>query len=134
MELGDEIGPLEVDITDDSVTAFCRLWGAPKSNRFTDESVAKEVGLAGPIVPGIMSMALMARLLTDWSSNGFLKRLDVVFRQPVPHGRVVIRAVITGKRQEDGEALIECDVHMSNEESGQLVGGMAVISLSGAGP
>ena len=135
VELGDEIGPLERDITNETVAALCQVWGNPMPNRFTDEEMAKEVGLPGPIVPGVMSMAMMAQLLTHWCSaplaspNGVLKVLDVVFRQPVPHKPVVIAAVVTDKREEGGENLIECDVYMSNEESGRLVGGKAIISL-----
>ena len=128
--IGDEIGPLERVISGESVLAFCKVWGSPMPNRFTDESTAKEVQLPGPIVPGIMSMALMAQLLTHWSPHGTLKRLDVLFRQPVLHGPVIISALVTDKREEGGEKLVECDIHMSNQDSGRLVGGTAVISLA----
>ena len=76
-----------------------------------------------------MSMAMIAQVLTDWSPNGTLKHLDVVFRQPVPHKPVAIGGVVTDKREEGGEYLVECDVYMSNEESGHLTGGKAIISM-----
>ncbi len=129
VELGDEIGPLKKDITDEAVAAFCKVWGNPTPNRFTSDAEAKKARLPGPIVPGIMSMALMAQLFTHWSPNASLKHLDLVFRQPVTHKPVVIAAVVTDKREENGEYLVECDVYMSNEESGRLVGGKAIISL-----
>jgi acyl dehydratase len=140
VELGDEIGPLQKDIRREAVADFCEVWDNPVPNRFTDEKAAKEVGLAGPIVPGAMSMALMAQLLTGWCSAppgspaGVLKHLDVVFRQPVPHRPVVIAALVTDKREEGGEYLVECDVYMSNEESGRLAGGKAIISLPSRQP
>ncbi len=133
VELGDEIGPLEEVISDESVIAFCEVTGAAMPNRFTDADIAKQVRLPGPIVPGIMSMAIMARLLTDWSPGVVLKHLDVVFRQPVPHKFVSISAVVTDKREESGEYLVECDVYLSNEESGRMIGGRAIISLPGRG-
>ena len=129
VELGDEIGPLEKDLSDEAVAAFCGIWGTGGPNRFTDVEEAKKSRLPGPIVPGIMTMAVMAQLLTGWSSSAALKQLDVVFRQTIPHKPATISAVVTDKREEDGEHLIECDVILSNEESGRLVGGKAVLSL-----
>ena len=134
VELGDEIGPLEKEIGEEAVAAFCRVWGSPTPNRFTDAETAKEAGLPWTIVPGSMSTAIMAQLLADWAPNGVLKRVDVVFRQPVPHRRVIVAAVVTNKRREREENLIECDVYMSNQESGRLIGGNAVISLPSLEP
>jgi acyl dehydratase len=129
VELGDEIGPLEKDITDDAVLAFCKIYTSCTPNRFTDEQIAKEVGLPEPIIPGVMSMAMMAQLLTVWAPEGSLKHLDVVFRQPVFHRPIAISAVVTDKREEDGVHLVECDVYLSDEERGRLVGGRAVMAL-----
>jgi acyl dehydratase len=129
IEIGDEIGPVEKYIADEDVEAFCRLWGAPVPNRFTDEDSAALVNLSWPIVPGIMSMAIMSQLFTTWE-GATLKHLDVVFRQPVPHDVVAITAIVTDKREENDEYLAECDVYLSTEENGRLVGGKAIIELA----
>ena len=65
IELGDEIGPIEKVATDDEVSNFCHVWGAPTPNRFTNADVAAKSGMKETIVPGIMTMAMMAQLLTD---------------------------------------------------------------------
>ena len=129
IEIGDEIGPVEKYITDEEVEAFCRLWGAPLPNRFTDEGSAARVNLSWPIVPGIMSMAIMSQIFTAWEGAA-LKHLDVIFRQPVPHDLVAITAIVTDKREENDEYLAECDVYLSTEENGRLVGGKAIIGLA----
>ena len=129
VDLGDEIGPRQKDISVEAVAAFCLVRGSGRPNRFQDEDYARSVGLSGLIVPGIMSMAMMAQLLTDWSPSVFLKHLDVVFRQPVFHKSVVITAVVTDKREDGGEHLVECDVILSTEDRGQLIGGKAVLAL-----
>ena len=130
VELGDEIGPMETEATDEGVEAFCRVWENRKPNRFTDSDSATKVGLAGPIVPGIMAMAIMTRLLTDWAGPGALKDLDVVFRQPVPHHKpLIVTATVTDTRQEDGENLVECDVMLTGSEGERYVGGKAIITL-----
>ena len=83
IEIGEEIGPLEKTVNSGAVAAFCKVWGNPIPNRFTDPEIAKQVRLSGPIVPGNMTLAMMAQLLVDWSPNVALKLLDVVHRQPV---------------------------------------------------
>lgn len=130
VELGDEIGPLELVATDDDVVSFCRLWGNDKPSRFTDAEIAAKSRLPGPIVPGVMSMALMAQLLTGWAGPEGVKDLDLVFRQPVPHNKPLkVSATITDTRQEDGENLVECDVLMTGDEGERYVGGKAILSL-----
>lgn len=129
IEIGAEIGPIEKIITDEAVAAFCEIWGSTPPNRFTDEDLAREVGLAGPIAPGVMTMGIMAQFLTGHVAKGSLRLLDLVFRQPVTHGTVSLKAVVTSERDENGERLLECDVHLSNEQQGNLVGGRAILAL-----
>ncbi len=130
VELGDEIGPLQTEATDYGVLEFCRVWDNRGPSRFTDQAMAEESRLPGPIVPGIMSMGIMARLLTDWAGTEALKDLDIVFRQPVPHHKpLTIAATVTDTRQEDGENLVECDILMTGAEGERYVGGKAIVVL-----
>ena len=130
VELGDEIGPLETVATDDDVVSFCRVWNNPAPNRFTDQAMAEESHLPGPIVPGIMSMGIMARLLTDWAGPEALKDLDLVFRLPVPHNKPLrISATITDTRQDAEENLVECDVLMTGAQGERYIGGKAIVAL-----
>jgi acyl dehydratase len=132
VELGDEIGPLEKVASDDDVAAFCELWGNPRPNRFTDQALAEKARLPGPIVPGVMSMALMSQLLTDWAGPAAVKDLDLVFRQPVPHNKPLrISATVTDTRQENGENLVKCDILMTGAGGERYVGGTALLSLPG---
>ena len=132
LDLGDEIGPLKISASDQQVVDFCNIWERETPSRFTDAAAAAESGLPGPIVPGIMSMALMARLFTNWAGAGALKDMDVVFRQPVPHNKpLIISATITDTRQEDSENLIECDVLMTGPAGERYVGGKAILSVPG---
>ena len=130
VELGDQIGPLETEATDEGVIAFCQVWDNPMPNRFTDSDAAIRVGLPGPIVPGIMAMAIITRLLTDWAGPECLKDLDVVFRQPVPHHQpLTVTATITDTRQEGGENLVDCDVMLTGSMGERYVGGKAIVAL-----
>ena len=130
VEMGDEIGPLVKVVSDEEVVNFCEQWGNPMPNRFTDPEIAEKSRLPGPILPGVMSMAIMAQLLTQWAGPAAVKDLDLVFRQPVPHNKPLsIAATVTDTRQEDGENLVECDILMTGEQGERYVGGTALISL-----
>ena len=131
IELGDEIGPVEKIATDEGVANFCDVWGAPTPNRFTDAETAAKSGMPGTIVPGIMTMAMMAQLLTDWGGPGSIIDLDLVFRQPVPHNRpLTLAATITDLREEADENLVECDILMTGPEGERYVGGKAIVVLT----
>ena len=84
LNIGDTIGPLYQGITADSVTEFCKVYGNDIPNRFTDMTMAKKAGLNFLMVPGVMNIAYMAKLITNWLPYAVLKSLDVIFRQPVP--------------------------------------------------
>lgn len=130
VDLGDEIGPLQIVATDEGVVLFCRVWDSPTPNRFTHQESAEKVGLPGPIVPGIMALAMMTRLLTNWAGPDSLKDVDVVFRQPVPHNQqLTISATVTDTRREDGENLIECDLMLIGSQGERYVGGKAIVAL-----
>ena len=131
VELGDEIGPVEIVATDDGVASFCEIWEPPKPNRFTDLQTAKDSGLPGTIVPGVMAMAMMAQLLTGWAGPNAIRDLDLVFRQPIPHNSpLALTATITDLRHEEGDNLIECDILMTGTKGERYVGGKAVVALA----
>ena len=130
VDVGHEVGPAVKTPTGEAVLEFCRVWGHDEPNRFTSADVARREGLPGPIVPGIMSMAYMAQLLSDWATGGALRKLDVVFRQLVPHERPLhVAALVTDKREEDGQGLVELDVMLQTPEGDRYVGGKAVVAL-----
>ena len=132
VEVGDELGPVDKVVSSEDVQLFTRIQredgGAPKF--FTDAEAARREGLPGKIVPGPVSMAFMAQLVVSWSDGGWIRKLDVVFRQTVPHNtplRVV--GVVTDKYQVDDKGHVECDVYVESTEGGRLVGGQAIVVL-----
>ncbi len=130
LELGDEIGPVETIATDEGVARFCEVWEPPQPNRFTDLQTAKDSGMAGTIVPGVMAMAMMAQLLTGWAGPNAIRDLDLVFRQPIPHNSPLsLTATVTDLRREKGANLIECDILMTGAKGERYVGGKAVVAL-----
>ncbi|MQC27765.1 MAG: hypothetical protein DWG74_01630 [Chloroflexi bacterium] len=99
--------------------------------RFTDVAGAARQGLARPIVPGAMSMALITRLVTDWMGPlGHLRSIEVSFRRPVQHDdRLRANALVTDASDEDGEPTATLDVFFENERGERPVQGTAVVVL-----
>ncbi|MSQ22825.1 MAG: hypothetical protein EXR53_05940 [Dehalococcoidia bacterium] len=133
VDMGDELASVEKEVSDQMVLDFCDVWSSGGgASRFTDHEIAKKEGLPGAIVPGIMSMNYMAQFLAGWADGGQLKKLDVVFRQPVQHPQTIsFVGVITDKNQVAGENQVECDVYIQNAYGDRLVGGKATVVLPG---
>ena len=131
VELGDEIGPIHREVSDEQVRQFVSIWGRDlKASRFTSAQVAESEGLPNPIVPGAMNIAIMSQLITGWSSTVTLRKLDVVFRGLVPHHRpLTLKGLVTDKTLVDGVPRLEVDVVMENEEGTPLVIGKATVSI-----
>lgn len=129
LEIGDEIGPLEVEIKRQQIVRFVKQAGM-NYKRFTDDGYARNEGLGGAIVPGIFSMSLLSRMLTEHFGPGTLKKLGVNYRSLVFHGDVInCRGMVTNKRVEGDEHFLECDVFMENQRGEKPIKGNATIRL-----
>ena len=131
VELGDELGPMSLNVSQEQVVAYCRVWGRPIPNRFTDSEMAQREGMRGTMVPGPLSMAYMAHLVSEWSADAQVRRLESVFRRPISLGQQVeLSGVVVDKEIVDGEKQIQCDLYIKSLEGDRLIGGKAVISLA----
>ena len=99
--------------------------------RFYDPEVAKQLGFERPIVPGAMSMSVLARLVTDWMGfEGTLENIDVNFRRPVLHGDELRSVGVVTDVVEDGDAArVKLDVHLENDRGERPLQGTAVVRL-----
>ena len=131
VELGDEIGPIERTVTDEEVLQFVAVGGRdPEPSRFTSKAIAQSEGLSEAIIPGAMNIALMSRQVTGWADTVCLKKIDVVFRQTVPHNKPLIFTGIVTNKDESGETTdLECDITMENNDGVKMVIGNAEFAL-----
>ena len=131
IELGDEIGPIERTVTDEEVLQFVAVDGRdPEPSRFTSKEIAQSEGLSEAIIPGAMNIALMSRLVTGWADTVCLKKIDVVFRQTVPHNKSLIFTGIVTNKDESGETTdLGCDITMENIDGVKMVIGNAEFAL-----
>lgn len=131
VDVGDDIGPIERAIDHGQVVEFVKAWtNDTKPTRFNDPETAMKEGLAGPIVPGVMTMAFISRLLTEWAPGVSLNTLDVVFRQLVQHDVVhTLSGIVTDKGMIEGRSEVQCDVFLADPEGTRLIIGKAILEL-----
>lgn len=101
-QLGEPLGPLEVEVTAERVRAYAAASGDHNPIHL-DEAFAATTSFGGTIAHGLLLTAYVARLLTArfglaWIESG---DLDARFRNPTPVGsRVLVRGEV--QRVEDG--------------------------------
>ena len=91
---GPAVGPLEKHITQAQINAYAEVSGDHNPIHL-DAATARSVGLDGTIAHGMLSMAFLGQLVTDWSAaapepNGWLARLRVRFQAMVRPGDTLI--------------------------------------------
>jgi len=129
LHIGDTLGPLELFVSKDQTRAYARSGGLD-APRFTDDEGAKKEGLPGMILPGNMSLGLLAKLVTDWIgvSGARMVRLGTTYRVPVqPDHTLTLSGFVTNA--EPGERIVEIDVWIENEDAERLVTGTASVQF-----
>ena len=96
-----------------------------------DRDYARSLGLPGVIVHGALKSAFLAQMVTGWiGERGVLKRLSVQYRGMDLVGEPMRCAgVVTSRRVENGERLVECDLWSENPSGDRTTRGSALVSL-----
>ncbi len=96
----------------------------------TDEVAAQAAGLPSVFGHGMFSMGLLGRAITDWAGAGNLTNYKVRFtKQTWPGETLTTSVVVTAKREEDGQRLIDVEVGLVNQDGeGKLAGSATVIA------
>lgn len=95
-----------------------------------DEVAAQASGQPSVFGHGMFSMGVLGSALTDYVGVGNLTRYQVRFaRQTWPDEELTTKIVVTGKREEDGQKLIDMAVTLSNGDGEDKVVGEATAAL-----
>ena len=127
IEEGDELPPIDLLLTKDFVRKYAKTAGMDFP-RFTDDEGARKEGLPGMIAPGVLSMGLLARLISEWNQAAQITRIGTTFRSPVvPDCTIHLLGFVT---QKDAERHIaECDIWMENDDEERWAIGTATVLL-----
>lgn len=96
-----------------------------------DPAFARKAGHADVFVNTGFLQAALVRVITDWMGDeGLLKRLRFEMRrQQRPGDTMVCKGKVVGKREGDGETLVELEVWAQNEREGVTTPGTAAVIL-----
>ena len=99
-----------------------------------DEVKAKEAGLPSVFGHGMFSMGLLGTAITNWVGIGNLKKYKVRFtRQTWPGETLESKVVVTGKRKDADDNLVDLEVTLANQDGEVKVAGEAVAALPSRG-
>ncbi len=128
IELGDELPEYVPDVSLETVRSFANAAGVGRAARFTDHEKARQEGLPGAIVPGVMSQGILAAMIHKWAPGSQIRKLDTVFRAPiVVDSQARCRGVIT--ETEPDTSSVDIDLTIVNELGETRVLGTATVRL-----
>ena len=131
LQVGDAAPPLVVENL--SRTHFVKYAGA--SGDFNpmhhDDTIATQVGNPSVFGHGMLTAGLMARVVKDWFGPEALRKFSVRFAKQVwPGETITFTAVVTGKREEGGEHLVDLDLVVENQKGDKAITGSATAAVA----
>jgi acyl dehydratase len=128
---GDELPPLQVRVTRADLVRYAGASGDFNPIHWSDRA-AREAGLPGVVAHGMLTMALAARLVTDWAGNpGAVVDCSVRFTRPilVPDDNDGALLELSGKvaKRRDNRTVV---VAITARAAGQMVLGQATATVA----
>lgn len=130
VSVGDEIGPVSVEVRRDTLVAYAHASG-DQNPIHQDEEFAKKVGLPDVIAHGMWTMGAASSVVADWAGDAgrieqFRTRFTSMVVVPAEGAQVEVGAVVTSI-DEDGRATV--DVTATAEGTKVLGRCIAVVRL-----
>ncbi|WP_407312830.1 MaoC family dehydratase [Desulfosporosinus sp. SB140] len=93
-----------------------------------DDNYARQAGLGGVIAHGMLLMAQLAAMLTDWiGEEGGIAKLEVRFEQMVRPGDTIL---CSGSIRARSENILVCDLTVVNDSGERVLSGLAHITIN----
>jgi acyl dehydratase len=127
IEFGEALPDYAPDVSLPNVKRFAKA-ASMMAGRFIDHEEARQAGLPGAIVPGIMSQGILVALIHRWLPNAQVLSVDTVFRATVlVDSQPVARGVVTDI--DEATRVIEVDLMLQNERGETPVVGTARLTV-----
>lgn len=129
--VGDELPELRLPAIDRKMLAIFAGASGDLNPIHIDIDFARRAGMPDVFAHGMLGMAWLGRLLTQWRPQSYLRRFDVRFmaithlgNQPVLTGRVV--EILS----QDGNPLARVQIEMRNQHGELKIQGEALVALA----
>lgn len=91
---------------------------------------AKEAGLDGTIVHGMLVMGILGQMITSFAEPKRIKKYSAGFKSITRPGDVLIaKGVVKKKYEKDGEKLVDCRVYVEDTSGDLKVDGKVTIAF-----
>ena len=131
VKVGDAIKPIVLPpISRHQLALYCG--GSGDHNPIhVDIDFAKKFGFKDVFAHGMLSMAFLGRLVTSWVPQKNVRKLGTRFTSITWVGDVItISGKVTGKREANGEKLIDLEVKCTNQNGQDTLQGDATVALN----
>lgn len=131
VQIGDALPELVLPAVDRTRLALFGGASGDHNPIHIDIDFARRAGMPDVFAHGMLGMAWVGRLLTQWAPQSRLRRFDVRF-QGITHLGNVMRCTgsVTEKLEVDGEHCVRIAVQSANQHGQIKVAGEALIALS----
>jgi len=130
VSVGDEIPALALPPVTRATLALYAGASGDHNPIHTDSDFARAAGMPDVVAHGMLSMAWLGRLLTNWAPQRDLREFSVRFSAMTQLGeRIVCTGRVTEKLERDGERLVRVAVATANEAGEVKVSGDAYLAL-----
>lgn len=130
LQVGDKIPALELPpLSRLTLALYCGASG-DHNPIHVDSDFAKSAGLPDVIAHGMLSMAWLARLLTNWVPQTAIRDYNVRFAAITQvHEKITCTAEVTEKFEEAGERRVRLSLTTANADGQIRLAGDAVVAL-----
>jgi len=130
IQLGDSIPELvKAPITRTQLALFAGASGDHNPIHL-DDAEAQAGGLSGVIAHGMLNMAFLAQVLTEWLPQTAVRSFKSRFAAMAYPGDIITcKGVVSGKINESGENLLQLDLLAENQNGEVLLKGSATVAL-----
>ena len=131
--IGDELPPLILPPLTRTTLALYAGGSGDHNPMHIDVDFARAAGMPDVFAHGMLSMAWLGRMLTQWVPQRDLREFSVRFTAITHVGeRIVCTGRVVEKQERDGERLVRVSVSTANEAGEVKLSGEALVVASGA--
>ena len=130
IQIGDELPALQLAPVNRTTLALFAGASGDHNPIHIDTDFARKAGMPDVFAQGMLGMAWLGRLLTQWAPQSQLRRFDVRF-QGITHLGHAVRCTgrVVEKLEHNGERCVRVEVQSANQYGQVRIAGEALVAL-----
>lgn len=130
VQIGDELPALQLPPVNRTTLALFAGASGDHNPIHIDTDFARKAGMPDVFAQGMLGMAWLGRLVTQWAPQSQLRRFDVRF-QGITHIGHAVRCTgrVVEKLEHNGERCVRVEVQSANQYGQARIAGEALVAL-----